>query len=142
MEQEAQTSALFGLTDEQVAERVASGLTNANTDPKTKSIKQIFAEHTFTLFNGINVFLAVIVLFTGQLRNMAFMGVVFFNMAVGIVQEVRAKQMVDRLTILTTKQVKAIRSATTSTDNIRDYILSKSAPAADTPEEPDDFKNE
>ena len=122
MEQEAQTSALFGLTDEQVAERVASGLTNANTDPKTKSIKQIFAEHTFTLFNGINVFLAVIVLFTGQLRNMAFMGVVFFNMAVGIVQEVRAKQMVDRLTILTTKQVKAIRNGAQVQIGVEDIV--------------------
>ena len=110
MEPEAQTSALFGLTDEQVAERVAAGLTNANTDLKTKSIRQILAEHTFTLFNGINVFLAILVLFTGRLRNMAFMGVVFFNMAVGIVQEVRAKRMVDRLTILTTKQVRVMRN--------------------------------
>lgn len=110
MEPEAQTSALFGLNDEQVAQRVAAGLTNANTDLKTKSIRQIFAEHTFTLFNGINLFLAILVLFTGRLRNMAFMGVVFFNMAVGIVQEVRAKQMVDRLTILTAKQVVVVRS--------------------------------
>ncbi len=111
MEAQAQQAPdLLGLTDEQVAQRVTAGLTNANTDPKTKSIKQIFAEHTFTLFNGINVFLAVLVLFTGRLRNMAFMGVVFFNMAVGIVQEVRAKRMVDRLTILTTKQVRVVRN--------------------------------
>ena len=100
---------LVGLTDAEVADRVGRGLTNANTDVKTKSVRQILAEHTFTLFNGVNFALAIVVFLTGQYRNAAFMGVVLLNLFIGVFQEVRAKQMVDRLTILTAKRVKVLR---------------------------------
>ncbi|MBM6817365.1 HAD-IC family P-type ATPase [Olsenella uli] len=100
-----------GLTDAEVAERVAAGLTNANTDVKTKSVRQIVAEHALTLFNGVNLALALLVLVTGQYRNLLFMCVVGANLVIGVVQEVRAKRMVDRLTILTQKEVTVIRAA-------------------------------
>ena len=100
-----------GLTDAEVAERVADGCTNANTDVKTKSVRQILAEHALTLFNGVNVALAVLVLFTGQYRNMLFMCVVGANLLIGVTQEIRAKRMVDKLTILTQKEVTVIRAS-------------------------------
>ena len=100
-----------GLTDAEVAERVADGRTNANTDVKTKSVRQILAEHALTLFNGVNVALAVLVLFTGQYRNMLFMCVVGANLLIGVTQEIRAKRMVDKLTILTQKEVTVIRAS-------------------------------
>ena len=102
---------LRGLTDEEVAERVADGRTNANTDVKTKSVRQIVAEHALTLFNGVNLALALLVLATGQYRNMLFMRVVVANRLIGVAQEVRAKRMVDRLTILTQKEVVVVRAA-------------------------------
>ena len=92
-----------GLSDSEVAERVAQGLTNANTDVKTKSVGQIVAEHALTLFNGVNLALAILVLLTGQYRNMLFMCVVGANLVIGVTQEIRAKRMVDKLTILTQK---------------------------------------
>ena len=67
---------LRGLTDDEVAERASRGLINANTDVKTKTVRQIVAEHALTLFNAVNLALAVLVLFTGQYRNMLFMCVV------------------------------------------------------------------
>lgn len=100
-----------GLTDAEVAERVADGRTNANTDVKTKSVRQILAEHALTLFNGVNVALAVLVLLTGQYRNMLFMCVVGANLLIGVTQEIRAKRMVDKLTILTQKEVAVIRAS-------------------------------
>lgn len=102
---------LIGLTDAEVAERVADGRTNANTDVKTKSVRQILAEHALTLFNGVNLALALLVLLTGQYRNMLFMCVVGANLVIGVAQEIRAKRMVDRLTILTQKEVTVIRAA-------------------------------
>ncbi len=102
--------ALRGLTDAEVAERVAAGRTNANTDVKTKSVRQILAEHALTLFNAVNVALAVLVLLTGQYRNMLFMLVVAANLVIGVTQELRAKRMVDKLTILTQKEVTVIRA--------------------------------
>lgn len=100
---------LMGLTDEEVAERVAAGKVNRNADVKTKSVSQILREHTFTFFNAVNLVLAILVLVTGQYRNMLFMGVVISNLLIGIVQEVRAKRMVDKLTIITASNVKVIR---------------------------------
>ena len=101
---------LTGLTEVEVAERVAAGRTNANTDVKTKPVRQIVAEHALTLFNAVNLALALLVLLTGQYRNLLFMGVVLLNLLIGVVQEVRAKRMVDRLTILTQKEVTVIRA--------------------------------
>ena len=100
-----------GLTDEEVAERVAGGRTNATTEVRTKSVRQILKEHALTLFNAVNLALALLVLITGQYRNMFFMIVVAANYVVGVVQEVRAKRMVDRLTILTQHPVTVIRAS-------------------------------
>lgn len=102
---------LVGLTDEEVARRVAEGRTNASTEVPTKSVRQILAEHAFTLFNGVNLALALLVLVTGQYRNMFFMIVVAANFVIGVAQEVRAKRMVDKLSILTQRQVTVIRAS-------------------------------
>ena len=100
---------LCGLTAAEVAERVADGRTNANTDVKTKSVGQIFATHACTLFNAVNLCMAVLIFFTGQYRNMLFLTIVFANLFIGVFQEVRAKKMVDKLTIMTQKEVTVIR---------------------------------
>lgn len=100
---------VIGLSADEVARRVEQGQTNANTDVKTKSVRQIVRENICTLFNLVNVCMAAMVAVTGQWRNMLFMGVVLCNVVVGISQEVHAKRMVDRLTILTQKRVRAVR---------------------------------
>lgn len=102
--------AAFGLTDEQVAERVRAGQVNANADVKTKSVWQILCEHTFTLFNAVNVAMAALVVSTGSYKNVAFMVVVASNLVIGVFQEIRAKRKVDRLSILTAKDVCVLRA--------------------------------
>ncbi|WP_130812162.1 HAD-IC family P-type ATPase [Olsenella sp. Marseille-P4559] len=103
-----------GLSSAEVEERVAAGKANANTDVKTKSVGQILAEHAFTLFNAVNVGMAVLVAVTGQWRNLLFLGVVVCNLVIGVFQEIRAKRMVDRLSILTEKRVRVMRGGQVS----------------------------
>ena len=98
-----------GLTSKEVVERVSAGKVNTNTDVKTKSIAQIIAEHSFTLFNIVNVLMALLVVVTGQYRNALFMTVVLANLVIGIVQEIRAKRMIDRLSLMTAQSVCVIR---------------------------------
>ena len=86
-----------GLTAAEVAERVARGDVNADVDVKTRSVRQIVRENVCTLFNAINVILAVFVLFTGSYKNMLFMIVIVSNVIIGIVQEIRSKRTTDRL---------------------------------------------
>ena len=96
---------LKGLSAEEVASRLADGLTNAYAGPKTKSVGQIVAEHTFTLFNGVNLVLAGLVAFTGSWRNLSYIVVVLANLAIGVVQEIRSKRTIDRLSILAERPV-------------------------------------
>ena len=114
---------LRGLSSDEVAQRVEAGKTNANTDVKTKSVGQIFKEHALTLFNFVNIALAVFVAFTGQYRNMTFMIVVVINLVVGVVQELRAKRMVDKLSILTAKRVRVMRDGNEVELGVDDLVL-------------------
>ncbi len=100
---------LRGLTSAEVAERVADGRVNRDTDVKTKSVAQILASHAFTLFNGVNLAMAVVISLTGQYRNLLFLTIVGANLVIGVFQEIRAKRIVDKLAILTQKEVCVLR---------------------------------
>ena len=98
-----------GLTAAEVAERVARGDVNADVDVKTRSVRQIVRENVCTLFNAINVILAVFVLFTGSYKNMLFMIVIVSNVIIGIVQEIRSKITTDRLSIVAGSHATVVR---------------------------------
>lgn len=76
----------------------------------SKSYKSIFLENTFTLFNIINLILAVLVFYTGSYKNMLFMGVVISNMAIGIIQEIRSKKVLDKLALISQQKALVIRN--------------------------------
>ena len=98
-----------GLTAAEVEERIAAGKVNVNTELKTKSVRELVIENVCTLFNLINLVLALLVVLTGAWKNLTFLGIVLANTAIGIVQALRSKRMVDRLTLLATKKAVAIR---------------------------------
>ncbi|MCQ2383214.1 MAG: haloacid dehalogenase, partial [Clostridia bacterium] len=100
---------MLGLTEKQVQDRLASGQSNKDTGVKTRSIKRIFYDNIFTLFNAVNLILAIIVFLTGSYKNMLFMGVIICNTAIGIVQEIRSKKTTDKLTIVAKAKVKTYR---------------------------------
>lgn len=98
-----------GLSAAEVEQRIAEGKINVNTELKTKSVKELVIENVCTLFNLINVILAILVLITGVWKNLTFLGIVFLNTAIGIVQSLRSKRMVDKLTLLASKKAVALR---------------------------------
>ena len=98
-----------GLTSAEVEERRRAGLVNVDVLARTKSVPQILADHILTLFNAVNLALAVLVWTTGQYRNMLFVGVVLSNLVVGTFQEIRAKRLVDALSIVTASRVRVRR---------------------------------
>ena len=99
----------LGLSSSQVEERIKEGLVNGNFSVKTKSIKQIVGGNIFTLFNFINVFLAVCVILVGSYKNIMFMGVVFWNIVIGVIQEIRSKRVIDKLSLLSAPRARVIR---------------------------------
>ena len=91
----------LGLSSAQAQERVDAGWANLPIDPPGKTVGQIVRSNVFTYFNMLFFFLAAFVLVFGTWQNVMFMGVVLANIAIGIVQELRSKRTLDKLTLLT-----------------------------------------
>lgn len=95
-----------GLTAEQAALRVPAG----TAKPTGKSEQEIILTHCFTFFNLIFVLLAVMLIIgRSTILNMGFLMVAAINTVIGIVQEIRAKRAVDRLTLISERPVMVIR---------------------------------
>ena len=100
---------MTGLTNEEVQERIAQGQVNNNENPNTRTYKQIIMENTLTFFNFLNLVLLVLVLLVGSYKNSMFVGIIFINTVIGIIQEVRAKKTIDKLAILTESKTVVLR---------------------------------
>lgn len=111
-----------GLTEEEVRQRIARGECNGSFNVKTKSVGRIFSDNIFTLFNLINVILAVFVALTGSYRNMLFMGVILANIAIGIFQEIRSKRVIDRLSLISAPKAHLVRGGEEVTCPISDIV--------------------
>ena len=114
---------LTGLTEAEARSRAARGLSNVNTDVRTKSIGQILSEHTFTFFNAIMAVMAVLVAVTGSWRNMLFVFTVLANLVIGVFQEIRSKIVVDRLSVIASKGATVIREGTERTVALDEIVL-------------------
>lgn len=112
-----------GLSSDEVAERIKAGKVNVNMELKTKSVKELFLENLFTLFNLINFILAILVAITGSWKNLGFLFIVFLNTAIGTVQSVRSKKMVDKLTLLASKKAKVIRDGAETELDLDQIVL-------------------
>lgn len=102
-------SKVQGLSAAEVAQAQAAGDVNADAGTKTRSINDILRDNICTLFNLVNVILFAFVLITGSLKNGLFMIVIVINTGIGIVQEIRSKQITDRLSIVASSKAKVIR---------------------------------
>lgn len=112
-----------GLTREQVQERVNDGYTNVSVESSSKTVKDIIHENVFTYFNLIFAVLAVLVCIAGSFRDLTFLPVIVANTLIGIIQEVRAKKIVDNLTMLNVPQVTVIRDGKEQTVGPEELVL-------------------
>lgn len=99
----------LGLSSEEVNNRIRQGQVNKQSHKITKTYKQIFLDNTMTFFNFINIVLLSLVLLVGSFKNILFILVIVVNTLAGIIQEIRAKKTLDKLTILTVSKVEVIR---------------------------------
>uniref|UniRef100_UPI004026ACDC cation-translocating P-type ATPase n=1 Tax=Candidatus Scatomorpha intestinigallinarum TaxID=2840923 RepID=UPI004026ACDC len=120
-----------GLSSAQAQERVDAGWANLPIDPPGKTVGQIIKSNVFTYFNMLFFLLAAFVLVFGTWQNAMFLGVVFANIAIGIVQELRSKRTLDKLTLLTAPHGAVIRDGRQrkipTSEMVRDDIVVFSA---------------
>lgn len=98
-----------GLSSNEVNDRLKKGLTNKNRAVPTKSILKIITDNVFTLFNLLNFILALLIFFVSSYKNLLFMGIVVCNTLISMVQEIRSKRIVDKLSIITSLKSNVIR---------------------------------
>lgn len=116
-------ASIKGLTSEEVRAAQAAGKVNADATVKTRSYGSIFRSNICTLFNLINVILAVFVFLTGSYKNMLFMLVIVINTIIGIVQEIRSKITTDRLSIVVAANVEVMRDGKIQKIPINELVL-------------------
>lgn len=112
-----------GLSYIDVEQRKADGKVNVSHDNISKSKKQIVLEHTFTYFNLLNCFLAIIIISTGRWKNLTFMVVIIVNAVMGIFQELKVKKIIDQLSVVTEKKVKVIRDSLRQVIPVEELVL-------------------
>ena len=112
-----------GLTLTQVEERIRDGLVNYNTESNTKTVKQIVRDNVLTLFNIINIILAIAVICVGSFKNLTFMIIIILNTLISIVQELRSKKTLDKLQVLASSKVAVIRDGERQFIDINEIVL-------------------
>ena len=112
-----------GLTSQQVQEHRLHGWTNKAVEPPSKTTKEIVHEYVFTYFNLIFVVLAVLLCLVGSFRDLTFLPVIIANTLIGIIQEIRAKQVLDKLTMLNAPRASVVRDGKRTVINAEDLVV-------------------
>lgn len=112
-----------GLSNSEVKQRIKEGKVNYDTTTPSKSIKQILVENTCTLFNFINIVLGIAIIVVGSYKNLLFLGVVICNTLISTVQEIRAKKIVDKLSVISSSKAKVIRDGKETEIHIDNIVL-------------------
>lgn len=101
---------LSGLSKAEVAERIDRGLTNNFSARASNSNWDIFKRNVFTIFNALNFAIAIALALVGAWSNMVFIAVIAVNSITGILTEIRAKKMIDKLNLLSKEKITVLRS--------------------------------
>ena len=112
-----------GLSLEKIDLLKEKGLVNYKSDVKTKSILQIIRSNFITLFNILNLGLALAIFSVGSYKNLLFLGVVFCNTLISTFQEIRSKLTIDKLSLLNESKASVIREGKIYKIGIYDIVL-------------------
>ena len=113
----------LGLTKEEVLDRKAKGEINIVDEKTVKSNWEIISGNIFTLFNLYNFIIAIALMSVGAYSNLAFMLIIILNISIGSFQEIHAKNMVAKLSVLTVSKVDVIRDGRKTSIGVDEVVL-------------------
>ena len=112
-----------GLAAEQVAERRSDGLVNKVERTVGKSYAAIFLGNIFTFFNMLGLFIMVLMFALGSFDNLFFSVVILANTFIGIIQEIKAKKSIEKLSIMSAPTANVVRGGVESEIAVSDLVL-------------------
>lgn len=120
-------ASITGLTAAEVEARRVAGQTNRPPQSQTRTTGEIVRDNICTYFNLVFLVLAVMLALVHSWLNMGFLGIVFWNTLIGIVQQLRAKKTIDKLTLVSARKVRCLRDdkwcAVLSDDLVKDDVV-------------------
>ena len=114
---------LKGLTDEQVLQRIENGQINKVEDDKTRTNWEIIRDNVCTLFNLFNLLIAIALISVKAYTNLAYMLIIIVNIVIGIVQEIHARNLVQKLSVLKVSKATVVRNGKEKEINIDEIVL-------------------
>lgn len=114
---------ILGLTEAEVLERKEKGQVNIIEEKTVKSNWEIIAGNVFTLFNLYNFLIAIALMSVGAYSNLAFILIIILNISIGSFQEIHAKNMVAKLSVLTVSKVDVIRNGRETSIGVDEVVL-------------------
>ncbi|MGL9914177.1 cation transporter E1-E2 family ATPase [Enterococcus sp. DIV0784] len=112
-----------GLSTEEVAKQKELGLQNNYEENVAKSTKDIIFDNVMTLFNFLNFAIAVCLLFVGAYSNLAFLAIIIVNMSIGIFQEIHARNLVQKLSIVAKENVHVVRNGVRQEIDTKELVM-------------------
>lgn len=98
-----------GLTHEEVEEKIKQGKSNKVKIKTNESILKILRKNIFTYFNFIFLILTILLITSRSYRNLTFLGIIITNILIGIIQQIRSKITLDKLSLLDKNKYIVIR---------------------------------
>ncbi len=114
---------LKGLSNKEVEEQIQKGNVNVTQNNNLKSNQQIVFDNVFTLFNLYNLIIAIGLLCVKAYTNTFFFLIITINVLIGIIQEIHGKNMVKKLSILTTSKTTVIRNGKEEKIEVEKIVL-------------------
>ena len=112
-----------GLSPAEVATRVERGQVNVSGERTSRTFGEILRANIVTRFNVLLSALLVAIIAVGQLRDALFGIVLVANALIGIVQELRAKRVLDHLAILNAPRALVVRDGAEKDVAIEEVVL-------------------
>ena len=112
-----------GLTAAEVADRVARGLANTVPAAPTRTVGQIVRGNVLTPINLIVAILAALVIVAGSPKDALFGGIIVANGVIGVVQELRAKKVLDQLSVVNAPKAHVVRDGEVRDVQVHELVL-------------------
>lgn len=112
-----------GLTEEQIEIRKNQGLNNIVENKNVKTYKNIFFSNIFTFFNLLCFLVSGALIAVGAFSNLVFMVIILCNIAIGIIQEIKAKKTIQKISLVSTPVAQVTRGGKIMEIAINDVVL-------------------
>ena len=121
--QDTEKEEILGLTSAEAAAEKTKGNANISKEKVGKSYARICFENIFTFFNLVWTLVAIVLISIGSFKNLTFLFIIIPNVLIAIIQEIRAKRTVEKLSVTTEPKATVMRDGEFVEIDVEDIVL-------------------